>query len=75
MFIKIPKIGNRLLDKRFHLKESCQMNIIVLLHVTGKVLLPNKLSRVVVGHIPREISRHTWHTILEKSCYQTNFLV
>ena len=32
--------------------------------VDGKVLLPNKLVRVVVGHIPREISRHTWHAIL-----------
>ena len=27
-------------------------------------MLPNKLARVVVGHIPREISRHTWHAIL-----------
>ena len=32
--------------------------------VAGKVLLPNKLARVVVGHIPREISRYTWHAIL-----------
>ena len=58
MFIKIPKIGNRFLDKRFHLKEHDRFA------VAGKVLLPNKLARVVVGHIPREISRHTWHAIL-----------
>lgn len=29
-----------------------------------KALLPNKLTCVVIGHIPREISRHTWNAIL-----------
>lgn len=32
--------------------------------VAGKVLLLNKLAPVVVGHIPRELSRHTWYAIL-----------
>ena len=29
-----------------------------------KALLPNKLTCVVIGHIPQEISRHTWNAIL-----------
>ena len=33
--------------------------------VAGKTKLPGKLCAVVVGHVPREISRHVWYAIRE----------
>ena len=33
--------------------------------VTGKTKLPGKLCAVIVGRVPREISRHVWYVIRE----------
>ena len=32
--------------------------------VAGHVRMPGRLGRVVVGHVPRELSRFIWHAIL-----------
>ena len=31
--------------------------------VCGKALLPGKIAYVVVGHVAKELSRHTWFTL------------
>ena len=33
--------------------------------VAGKAKLPGKLCPVIVGHVPREMSRHIWYAIRE----------
>ena len=32
--------------------------------VAGHVRIPGRLGRVVVGHVPRELSRYIWHAML-----------
>ena len=31
--------------------------------ISGSAKMPRKIGRVMVGHIPRELSRYTWYTL------------
>ena len=33
--------------------------------VSGKVTMKGKIGLIVVGHVPRELSRYTWYAIQE----------
>ena len=38
--------------------------------VAGKTLLKGRIAPITVGHIPRELSRHTWYAIQERGQFE-----
>ena len=50
-----PYVGRKLTFKPEHDKFA----------VAGKTMLKGKIGLIIVGHIPRELSRYTWYAIQE----------
>ena len=42
--------------------------------VAGKVTMKGKIGLIVVGHVPRELSRYVWYSIQEGAKYDLKFI-
>ena len=55
-----PYVGQKLTFKREHDNRHDKFA------VAGKTMVKGKIGLIIVGHIPRELSRYTWYAIQEE---------
>ena len=54
-----PYVGQKVIFKREHNNPRDKFAVF------GKVTMKGKIGLIVVGHVPRELSRYTWYAIQE----------
>ena len=55
----VPYVGQNIIFQREYHNEHGRFA------VDGKTLLKRRIAPITVGHVPRELSQHTWYTIQE----------
>ena len=61
----VPYIGQNIIFKREYNNKLDRFA------VAGKTLLKGRIASITVGHVPRELSRHTWYAIQDGAQFET----